>query len=77
MSNNDAVRCPLCEGQGHMGRRQILELLGNPNLADKLAHYGEDIAQEGAAMAGARSDFQKEVHSWNPQMPIWRRSPKE
>jgi ribonucleoside-diphosphate reductase subunit M1 len=32
------------------------------------------------AAAGAGSNvrnFEKEVHSWNPQLPIWRRSPKE
>jgi hypothetical protein len=22
-------------------------------------------------------NFQKEVHRWNPEVPMWRRSPKE
>jgi hypothetical protein len=60
-----------------MGRRQMLERLSDQNLADNLAHYREGIAEEVTAIAGAQSDFQKEVHSWNPQMPMWRRSPKE
>jgi hypothetical protein len=34
------------------------------------------LAEVGVNGSGER-DFQKEAHSWNPQLPIWRRSPKE
>jgi hypothetical protein len=34
-------------------------------------------AEQQAVGVGAGADFQKQVHSWNPQLPIWRRSPKE
>jgi hypothetical protein len=35
----------------------------------------EDLASVGATQSG--TDFQKDVHSWNPCVPMWRRSPKE
>jgi uncharacterized protein YfbU (UPF0304 family) len=30
-----------------------------------------------AAAVRERRDFQKDVHNWNPQVPMWNRSPKE
>jgi hypothetical protein len=33
------------------------------------------LSTVGATQSG--SDFQKDVHSWNPCVPMWRRSPKE
>jgi hypothetical protein len=33
------------------------------------------LSSVGATQTGR--DFQKEVHSWNPCVPMWRRSPKE
>jgi len=29
------------------------------------------------APASPKRDFQKDVHHWNPQVPMWTRSPKE
>jgi hypothetical protein len=30
-----------------------------------------------AATVREKRDFQKDVHNWNPQVPMWNRSPKE
>jgi hypothetical protein len=35
----------------------------------------EELSTVGATQAGR--DFQKDVHSWNPCVPMWKRSPKE
>jgi hypothetical protein len=35
----------------------------------------DDLAAVGATQSGR--DFQKDVHSWNPCVPMWKRSPKE
>jgi hypothetical protein len=35
----------------------------------------EELSAVGHPQVGR--DFQKEVHSWNPCVPMWRRSPKE
>jgi hypothetical protein len=55
----------------------MLDRLADPNLSENLTRYSGHLAEEASATVGASSDFQKEVHTWNPQMPIWRRSPKE
>ena len=55
----------------------------NPALREQIERYiaellkspVEDLASVGATQAGR--DFQKDVHSWNPCVPMWRRSPKE
>ena len=77
MANHAVVKCPLCEGHGHLPRAEMLDRLADPNLSENLTRYSDHLAEEASATVGASSDFQKEVHTWNPQMPIWRRSPKE
>lgn len=81
----DLVKCPLCEGHGELRRAELVERLSNGELKSKLDSTLTGLVQpeeEVAVAAGAgRSnefrDFQKDVHSWNPQLPMWRRSPKE
>ncbi len=73
------VKCPLCEGQGELLRSEIAERFTNQELRKRLDARLAQILEE-SAMAGVvpkARDFQKEVHSWNPTLPIWRRSPKE
>jgi hypothetical protein len=57
--------------------------LTDRNLRDKIEKYLAELtsaegtlAEAGVKGTGER-DFQKAVHSWNPHMPIWQRSPKE
>lgn len=79
MSDNRVVKCPLCEGHGELGQSEMLARLDDRNLAEKLGQYREGIAEQAAALTGARTErnFQRDVHNWNPQLPMWRRSPKE
>ena len=75
------VKCPLCEGQGELLASKLVETFSNAGLRKRLDARIAEIAEvSGCTTVGAGSknfDFQKEVHTWNPTLPIWRRSPKE
>ena len=82
--NHDLLKCPLCEGHGEVRRSRLIERLTDHELKSKIDAYlveiirpedHADLATVSAAN-GAR-DFQKDVHTWNPQLPMWRRSSKE
>ncbi len=82
MANDDFVQCPLCHGHAQVNRKQLIALQTDRNLREKFENdlaellQTEEAAGMGAKRPGSR-DFEKDVHTWNPQMPIWRRSPKE
>jgi len=75
------VKCPLCEGQGELSAPAIVEKFSNPELRKRLEARIAEIAETYGCVpvsaSGKAFDFQKEVHTWNPTLPIWRRSPKE
>lgn len=73
------VKCPLCEGRGEVTRAKLAQNLTTVELRKRLdARIAEILdGSEFAAAAMPSRNFQKEVHEWNPQLPIWRRSPKE
>jgi hypothetical protein len=77
---NDAVKCPFCQGHGEIGRADLARLLDN-NLLDKIETCPAVPKSEQVGSAGSNGhqarDFFKDVHTWNPKLPIWRRSPKE
>jgi hypothetical protein len=80
----DLLQCPLCEGQGHVRRYHLVQFFSDPELQAKIAGYlgkdAPDAPDTAPVLAGTPAktrDFQKEVHSWNPQVPMWQRSPKE
>ena len=84
----DLLNCPLCEGQGHVRRYRLIQFFSEPEMQARIAGYlGKDTrkdalnaAEATPAPVGAPAEtrnFQKDVHSWNPQVPMWRRSPKE
>ncbi|HZQ22745.1 MAG TPA: hypothetical protein VFA89_08085 [Terriglobales bacterium] len=83
--NLDGIQCPLCQGQGKIQRAEIIARLSDPDLKCKLERSREELLHEeregelvgSGIMNHSGRDFEKEVHSWNPQLPIWRRSPKE
>lgn len=81
MAEDDLLICPLCEGRSRIGRAKLADLAAARNLQQKVEScLGGAAAHESAFVAADQAparDFQKEVHSWNPQLPIWRRSPKE
>ena len=84
MENDKVVKCPLCGGFSHIDKPELLKALTDPRIREQVENYVasllksplEELAEVGAGKAEAR-DFQKEVHSWNPCVPMWRRSPKE
>jgi hypothetical protein len=87
MPNKETVLvCPLCHGHGEIRQSELSDLFTGDGLRTRisrcLAAAGPtpqedgDLVAAGARESGSR-DFQKDVHSWNPQLPIWRRSPKE
>ena len=73
------LKCPLCEGLGEVLRSEIVERFTNPELRKRLDARIAEIL-EASAMAGVGPkvrNFEKEVHTWNPTLPMWQRSPKE
>ena len=77
-SENLRVTCPLCEGKGELLRSEIADRFTNHELRARLDARITEILEDIAAVAGPKvRNFQKEVHTWNPTLPIWRRSPKE
>jgi hypothetical protein len=84
MVNDDLVKCPLCGGFTHIEKPELLAALHDPKIRQKLESYVAELLQSPAeALAGVTTgqpesrDFNKDVHTWNPNMPVWRRSPKE
>ena len=83
MVNDDVVKCPLCGGFTHIEQPGLLAALKEPRIREQVEKYivellktpVDELSPVGAVQSGR--DFQKEVHSWNPCVPMWRRSPKE
>lgn len=79
MAEDSKVKCPLCEGQGEVLRSELVERFTNPELRKRLeARIAEILeASELAAVGPKVRNFEKDVHTWNPTLPMWQRSPKE
>jgi hypothetical protein len=86
MKDQDLLRCPLLQGIDPMRRAELLGLLNDSNLREKLEQClaerpvaADSSKQTAAHCVPARQpgDFEKQVHSWNPKLPTWNRSPKE
>jgi len=79
VEQSEKLKCPLCEGQREVLRSDIVERLTNPELRRRLdARIAEILeATEMAGVGPKIRDFEKEVHTWNPTLPMWQRSPKE
>ena len=81
--HRDRVRCPLCEGHGEVRRSQLAEFFSDPELKSKVDGYLAVVGAPAekpelvAATVREKRDFQKDVHNWNPHVPMWNRSAKE
>jgi hypothetical protein len=78
----DLVQCPLCDGLSKSSRAQLISKLSDALLRAKVElltelHAGSDLHPEPVAVTVGSSDFQTQVHQWNPSDPKWKRSPKE
>jgi uncharacterized Zn finger protein (UPF0148 family) len=78
-NNNGRVKCPFCEGRGELLRPEMVERATNPELRKRIeARIAEILETSELAGAGTEArNFEKEVHTWNPTLPMWQRSPKE
>ena len=84
MVNDDLVKCPLCGGFTHIEKPELLASLHDPTTRQQIEGYVAELLQSppreivGVSASPAQGrDFNKEVHNWNPNVPVWRRSPKE
>ena len=84
MVNDDLVKCPLCGGFTHVGKPELLTALRDPRIRQQVEGFVAELlrspAGELASVAADQpksGDFHKDVHNWNPNVPVWRRSPKE
>jgi hypothetical protein len=84
MINDDIVKCPLCHSFAHIETPELLAALKDPRIRSQVEEYVaqllnaplEELVNSAPGKAEQR-DFQKDVHTWNPFVPMWRRSPKE
>jgi len=83
VENHDPLKCSLCQGHGELLRSEVIQQLTNGELKPWIDAYLAEIAQLepltelATARASGSRDFQENVHTWNPELPMWRRSPKE
>jgi hypothetical protein len=82
--HHDQVKCPICAGLGRVRRAHLTEFFADPGLKAKIQAYmeqvdeaSEDTTEFVTVSVPKPLNFQKEVHRWNPEVPMWRRSPKE
>jgi hypothetical protein len=84
MKDEDLLKCPLLQGLDAMHRAELLGLVNDSSLREKLekclTQHLEAEAKESVPVCAEEPgprDFEKEVHSWNPQRLVFSRSPKE
>jgi hypothetical protein len=85
MNDQDLLKCPLLSGLDPMNRAELIGLLNDSGVREKLEkclaeHTSTANSSKEPAAACAQKqpgEFEKEVHSWNPQRSTWNRSPKE
>jgi hypothetical protein len=80
------LQCPLLQGLDAMHRAELIGLLQDSNVQEKIEQCLAERAQtassskEPAAVCACETqprNFEKEVHTWDPQHSPWNRSPKE
>jgi hypothetical protein len=78
MKDEDLLKCPLLQGLDAMHRAELLGLLNDSNLREKLEGcLSQHAGKPNDTCATEERNFQKDVHSWNPQKLVFSRSPKE
>jgi len=84
MINDNLVKCPVCGGFTHVDKPELLAALNDPKIRRKVENYiaellgpGAGVVPSVAAVQPHGRSFKNDVHVWNPNVPVWRRSPKE
>lgn len=75
---DERVKCPLCQGHGEVRHAELVEVLSDSNLLHKIESFLAALtAPAGGNGHDQKHSFFQDVHTWNPKLPLWRRSPKE
>jgi len=83
MTNEDLLKCPLLQGLDAMHRAELLGLINDSGIKDKMEKcLAEQRAKNLATLEPVKAEpeprnFNKDVHSWNPKQMVFSRSPKE
>jgi hypothetical protein len=78
MDDKDLLKCPLLQGLDAMHRAELLGLINDSSLRQKLeACLTQHAGESNTPCASDERNFEKDVHSWNPQKLVFSRSPKE
>ena len=82
MKQEDLLKCPLLQGLDAMHRAELLGLINDSGLKEKLEqclaqHVAAEPKGQNASADWKPADFQKDVHTWDTTTPLWRRSSKE
>ena len=80
MRQEDLLKCPLLQGLDAMHRAELLGLINDSNLREKLEQcLSQHVTDEPTPKCSdwKPGDFEKGVHAWDKETPLWRRSSKE
>ncbi len=83
MKDEDLLKCPLLQGLDAMHRAELIGLLNDSNLKERLeeclAGHLKAKGEEACACSETKpvETFEQTAHSWQPGAPLWRRSAKE
>jgi len=77
MDDKDLLKCPLLQGLDAMHRAELLGLINDSGLRQKLEACLTQHVESKTPCASDERNFEKDVHSWNPQKLVFSRSPKE
>lgn len=80
MDDRDLLKCPLLQGLDAMHRAELLGLINESNLREKLEEcisQHTNFSKHSCEGSPEERNFEKDVHSWNPQKLVFSRSPKE
>jgi|HubBroStandDraft_2_1064218.scaffolds.fasta_scaffold07244_1 hypothetical protein len=80
MINDELVKCPLCHSFAPIENPELLAALNDPRIRGQVEEYVAQLLNapldelvNAAAGKPEAGDFQKDVHSWNPFVPTWRK----
>ncbi len=83
MKDEDLLKCPLLQGLSAMHRAELIGLLNDSSLRERLEEClagrlkakGEEACD--CSETKPTETFEATARSWRPDAPLWRRSAKE
>ena len=84
MLKDELVKCPVCGVFTRIDKPELLAAFNDPKIRQQIEKYvaqllpmaSTELTGVSAHQPTGRS-FNKDVHDWNPAVPMWQRSPKE